>query len=161
MTTGATMFSGGDGRTSYTTCRFIETVQPTIFTLENVWGYRKFVAFEHIIACLRRNGYEYSYWHLNSADYGVPQTRKRLILVARLDGIPHKPEATHAKNPSSSPVGLKRWVGWYEAIEDLIPTLPESHFAEWQLRRLPEFCNTTTVDGAGYPDSGGGPGPVR
>ena len=31
-----------------------------------------------------------------------------------------------------------KWVGWYEAIEDLIPTLPESEFAPWQLERLPD-----------------------
>jgi DNA (cytosine-5)-methyltransferase 1 len=31
-----------------------------------------------------------------------------------------------------------RWVGWYAAIEDLIPTLPPSAFAAWQLARLPE-----------------------
>ena len=41
--------------------------------------------------------------------------------------------------------GLKKWVGWYEAIEDLIPTLPASKFAQWQLDRLPEFCDKTFV----------------
>jgi DNA (cytosine-5)-methyltransferase 1 len=28
------------------------------------------------------------------------------------------------------------WVGWYEAIEDLLPTLPPSQFAEWQRPRV-------------------------
>src|SRR3989304_442987 len=43
-----------DVETAFATCRFIETLQPTIFTLENVWGYRKFVALGHIISWLRR-----------------------------------------------------------------------------------------------------------
>jgi hypothetical protein len=33
---------------------------------------------------------------------------------------------------------MAQWVGWYEAIEDLIPSLPESSFAPWQLKRLHE-----------------------
>jgi len=30
------------------------------------------------------------------------------------------------------------WIGWYEAIADLIPSLPDSEFAKWQLDLLPE-----------------------
>ena len=46
------------------------------------------------------------------------------------------------------------WVGWYEAIEDLIPTLPESKFAPWQLKRL-RLADSTLVDSAGYVDDDG------
>ena len=128
--------------------------------LENVWGYRNFVAFGVILKCLAREGYRTDYWHLNSANYGVPQTRKRLILVARLDGRPRRPEPTHSKNPGAM-FGLKKWVGWYESIKDLIPTLPESQFAPWQLARLPEdMRETMTVDSAGYPDESGVTVPV-
>jgi DNA (cytosine-5)-methyltransferase 1 len=35
-----------------------------------------------------------------------------------------------------------RWVGWYEAIEDILHTLPDSQFAPWQLERLPEELRT-------------------
>lgn len=71
---------------------------------------------------------------------GVPQTRKRMIAIARRDGIrPMLPEATHAKEPQAGLFGTKRrWVGWYEAIEDLIPGLPDSEFADWQLKKLPK-----------------------
>lgn len=149
-----------DVETAYATCRFIEKLRPGIFTLENVWGYRNFIAFRVILDCLRREGYAVDYRHLNAANYGVPQTRKRLILVAKLDGIPRRPEPTHARNPGGM-FGLPKWIGWYEAIEDLIPTLPESRFAQWQLDRLPEFCDyTMTVDSAGYPDETGATVPV-
>jgi site-specific DNA-cytosine methylase len=37
------------------------------------------------------------------------------------------------------------WRGWYAAIEDLLPTLPESRFADWQLRRLPPLLTCAMV----------------
>lgn len=64
---------------------------------------------------------------------GVPQTRRRLILRAVRDALlPGLPP----------PVP---WVGWYAAIEDLIPTLPESAFAPWQLARLPDELNESVA----------------
>ena len=128
--------------------KYVEHHKPRIFSLENVWGYRKFQAFQNILDCLARNNYSVEFWHLNAADYGVPQTRKRLILVARNDGItPRKPQPTHFKSPSVM-LCEKKWIGWYEAIEDLIPTLPPSQFAKWQLDRLPRELKETFSIGA-------------
>lgn len=121
--------------------RAIEALQPVMFTLENVWGYREFQAFKNIVACLTANAYAVDWWHLNAANYGVPQTRKRLILIARRDGKPvRKPMATHGKRGGQPTLfeTVKPWIGWYEAIEDLLPTLPDSEFAPWQLERLPD-----------------------
>lgn len=117
--------------------QFIDAMQPRCFTLENVFAYRNFKAFKIICAALSRGGYMWDYDNLNAADYGVPQTRRRLILRAvRGALLPNLPQ----------PV---RWVGWYEAIEDLIPGLPESRFADWQLARLPEEIKGTLLVGAG------------
>jgi DNA (cytosine-5)-methyltransferase 1 len=114
--------------------QFIDVMRPKNFTLENVYGYRNFEAFKIICAALSRNGYFWDYDNLNAADYGVPQTRRRLILRAvRGALLPNLPQ----------PV---KWVGWYEAIQDLIPTLPESQFAAWQLARLPEGLLETSLD---------------
>lgn len=120
--------------------RFIEAKQPQIFTLENVYFYRKFKSFKKIIKVLHDLGYAFKYWHVCMADYGVPQTRNRLILIARRDGVrPSLPPTTHAQSPKQTLFGsLQKWVGWYASIEDLIPTLPDSEFAPWQLARLPE-----------------------
>lgn len=105
--------------------QFINVMQPKIFTLENVYPYRNFAAFGYILATLDRLGYWYDYQNINATDFGVPQTRRRLILRAlRGSLLPPLPQP-------------ERWVGWYEAIEDLIPSLPESEFAPWQLERLP------------------------
>lgn len=124
------------------TVRFVEEIEPQLFTLENVWGYRKSRSWKLIREHLQRNGYDWNAWKLTCADYGVPQTRKRMIVAARKGGPrPKKPPATHAENPSKGGLfegNLKEWVGWYEAIEDLIPDLPETELADWQKERLPD-----------------------
>lgn len=129
-------------------CRALEAFQPVIFTLENVRAYAGFAAYARILATLHRLGYGMRQAILNAADYGVAQTRERLILRAVRgcdDWRVSLPAPTHQqKAPPAGQLALwdapplPRWVGWYEAIEDLIPTLPPSQFAPWQLARLPE-----------------------
>jgi len=126
---------------------YIKLRLPKVFTLENVYGYRKSKSWLHIARTLQNRNYSFNYWHVNMANYGVPQTRQRMIVIARRDGkTPMLPETTHAKTPRLGLFGTKtRWIGWYEAIEDLIPTLPDSQFAPWQLAKLPRFYNNNLI----------------
>lgn len=103
----------------------LKTLLPPTFILENVEGYKNSKSLQFIEGALYALGYWIDRQILNAADFGVPQTRRRLILRAVLGGFPQPlPPA-------------EKWKGWYQAIEDLIPTLPESEFAQWQLDRLP------------------------
>ena len=62
----------------------------------------------------------YSAWCgiLNAADFGVPQTRKRAILVASRLGAALPPEPTHDREPVASLFGpeLRPWVSMAEAL---------------------------------------------
>lgn len=62
----------------------------------------------------------YSVWCgiLNAADYGVPQTRQRAILMASLDRPALPPEPTHAQDPQPSLFGhqLEPWVTMADAL---------------------------------------------
>ena len=104
---------------------FIQVLQPPSFTLENVEAYRKSKSFHIIVEMLYSQGYWVQYQVLNSADFGVPQSRRRLILMAVKGGFipPLPPKQKH--------------IGWYEAIADLVHDLPDSKLADWQLKALP------------------------
>lgn len=130
---------------------FIAELLPPFFTLENVYMYRLSQSWQIIAQALLTHGYQFNYWRVNMADYGVPQTRQRMIVIARRDGIrPQLPPQTHAENSQPSLFGgLQRWVSWYEAIADLIPDLPDSEFAPWQLARLPDELTTFLMAGGG------------
>jgi DNA (cytosine-5)-methyltransferase 1 len=115
------------------TARFVTILRAPVVTLENVWGYRNSKSWRIIADALNGAGYWFDVAHVNFADMSVPQTRKRMVARALLGRmVPYLPQP-------------EPWVGWYEAIEDLIPTLPESQFAPWQLARLPEELTTALV----------------
>jgi len=118
-------------------CWFIESKKPKTVSIENVTAYRKSQSFKLIVKTLEALGYFIDIQNLNSADFGVPQTRKRMILRA----------SKQLLRPYPDPV---KWVGWYEAIEDLIPTLPETQFAQWQIDRLPELYKNFLIGQGTY-----------
>jgi DNA (cytosine-5)-methyltransferase 1 len=62
--------------------RFVRVMRPKAIMLENVPKLAKNRRFKKLRAELLRLGYEINYDVLNAANYGVPQRRRRLILVA-------------------------------------------------------------------------------
>jgi DNA (cytosine-5)-methyltransferase 1 len=69
---------------------------------------------------MREWGYEVKVDVLNAEQYGVPQTRKRAILVARRGGPVSLPTPTHSRyystNPTKLDPGVKKWVSMAEAL---------------------------------------------
>jgi len=75
--------------------RAIKALNPPYVSVENVSDYEKSKSFNIIVRCLMDEGYNLAWWILNAADFGVPQTRKRLILVASRVRRVKRPNATH------------------------------------------------------------------
>lgn len=64
--------------------RFINELKPLTVMMENVPGLQNYFKFQDMIRKLKRLGYLLDTAVVNVADYGVPQRRKRLILVGSL-----------------------------------------------------------------------------
>lgn len=72
------------GKLFFEMCRILRERQPKCFIAENVKGIltaNKKSAFPLIIKEFEESGYDVQYRILNSADYGVPQKRERVIIV--------------------------------------------------------------------------------
>ena len=99
--------------------RIVKEKQPKIFVAENVEGITipidDYVPINIIIDDFKSIGYRVKYKLLNAADFGVPQIRKRVIIIGVRQDI--KKEYVYPK-PTVS-----RWVTVKEGIDDLWPLL--------------------------------------
>ncbi|MEO6613785.1 MAG: DNA cytosine methyltransferase [Chitinophagaceae bacterium] len=127
--------------------RVVREARPRFFVMENVpgmlsaairhrpliqrgHGYPKLhpneelgSAFGLILKELKRTGYYITFDVLNAADYGVPQTRERVVFIGSRDGEAITiPEATHSSDKN---VGKKKWVSLATALKGLNDKNPE------------------------------------
>lgn len=79
----------------------IRDTRPHVVSMENVSGLtntKKYPVFQDFLDVLEELGYHYDYKVINTADYGVPQSRKRLVLLASRLGPISVPQPTHAQH---------------------------------------------------------------
>lgn len=69
-------------------------------------------AFKCITEMLKETGYNIKYDILNAADYGAPQSRKRLIFIGLRDGDPSMPKPTHSNVPQPGNCGVGSLLPW-------------------------------------------------
>ena len=102
--------------------RVIEDKQPMFFLAENVKGLTnlgKGEVFKMILSDFEQLGYRVQYKILNAADYGVPQTRLRVIIVGVRNDITWEyefPKETHSQDGQA---GLPVWISVSEALKEL------------------------------------------
>ena len=147
--------------------RVIRDTQPEFFVMENVRGllsaavrhrplkqrgpgYPRLAeeeqlgsAFRVVAETLRALGYYCVFDVLNAADYGVPQTRQRLVIIGSRDGRKlWMPKPTHSPDGDN---GLPKWCTLGEALNDLNEDNPDYyHFCpakERYLKLVPEGGN--------------------
>jgi DNA (cytosine-5)-methyltransferase 1 len=102
--------------------RVLDVVRPKVFVLENVPELLTSGEFERLTATVTRLGYKIAFDTLNASHYGVPQSRRRAIVIGSRVGVPSLPPAIAAR------------VSVRDAIADL-PRRPTGK--DWHLPRNP------------------------
>lgn len=96
--------------------RLVDESRPDLVTMENVPRLRQAQPFKDFLRALKRGGYQVDYTVVNAADYGTPQQRKRLVLLASRLGPVALPEPTH-KGPENW-VTVRQAVGHLKKLKD-------------------------------------------
>lgn len=93
-------------------CRLVKEIRPDLVTMENVPRLEKQAVFRKFVSDLKTEGYNVFHKVVDCADYGVPQRRKRLVLLASRHGSIEMIEPT---------VKAGRYRTVRDAIEELTP----------------------------------------
>lgn len=81
----------------YEFARLAKTSRPDIITMENVPTVAKHSVFNDFVDSLKNEGYHVWYGVVDSSRYGVPQARRRMVLLASLLGEIRMIPPTHEK----------------------------------------------------------------
>jgi len=120
------------GRVFYEYVRIIKDKKPLFFVAENVPGIiskTHLPEFEKLINEFKKIGYTVNYKLLDARNYGVPQERKRVIIVGyqkKLGKGFKFPAPTHSREPAASLEGSpqKPWLTFKDAIGNLPKASP-------------------------------------
>jgi DNA (cytosine-5)-methyltransferase 1 len=100
--------------------------RPQVVIVENVPGFLGSPSAEHLVGGLSSLGFVVRSGVVNCADYGVPQIRKRALVIAARRGLPVPwPEATHSGRRVNS---TQPWRTVGDAFA-MLPTIPDG--ANW------------------------------
>jgi DNA (cytosine-5)-methyltransferase 1 len=103
----------------------LDILQPEYIWLENVAGYYKAEVYQEFCMLLKAKGYTVVDYRVNATDFGLPQSRGRLVMLAAKEGY---------KLPVIKVTSCKQT--WDSSIADLIPTLTKSELTPAQLKGI-------------------------
>ncbi|KAK4164212.1 S-adenosyl-L-methionine-dependent methyltransferase [Cladorrhinum sp. PSN259] len=143
----------------------IDKVRPRLFTVEQTFGIlaQKFHEdFTALIHGFTGHGYSVRWKVITLANFGIPQTRRRLIIIGSAPGekLPPFPQHTHSKDGIG---GLPRWVTPKQILEERVGQLSaEEHKLHvkkyYAVRKAPwdpyQMAKTVTCGGGNYHWSG-------
>lgn len=99
-------------------CRILDTLKPKVFIFENVYGLpgaNGGKPWREIVDAFSEHGYDLYHEVVDTADYGVPQHRERLIMVGVREGTYKFPRPTHGPDSGTS----TQLVSVLDAIKDI------------------------------------------
>ena len=120
--------------TLYEYFRALDELRPKVFFFENVFGFiykPHKAAFDYLKEQSDKYGYNITYRVVNTADYGIPQTRERFICIGVRKDLNKNfifPEPTYYnpdKKNNEENKGKLPWITCGEVIGDLDYDLPE------------------------------------
>ena len=94
--------------------RLVKETSPDIVTMENVPNLANQRIFKDFVAFLKQSGYLVSYSNVYCPDYGIPQKRRRLVLLASKFGEISLIPKTHSEE---NYVTLKQAIGHLPPVE--------------------------------------------
>lgn len=113
-----------DERVSLLACFavLVKRCRPDLVFVENVPGLQKLDArsqpFGGFVKQLEEAGYELDYRPIKLARYGIPQSRRRLVLVGSRHGKVHLPEETHGPGtPNERYATVRDWISHFPPIQ--------------------------------------------
>lgn len=98
--------------------RALKEAEPQAFVMENVPELLRSGEFEEFKDAAEQLGFKVDSRILNAADFGVPQRRRRAIVVGLREGIFEWPEQTHFPSDAISLTG-RPWRTFREAVDGL------------------------------------------
>lgn len=107
--------------------RLVKGLKPLTIMMENVPGLKDYYLFKDIFKKLTKLGYKPKFEIVNVKDYGVPQSRKRLVMVGSLLGD------IEVAKPINKKVTVRQAIGDLERVEitlDPIHKIYAQHEAE-------------------------------
>ncbi|MGH8021835.1 MAG: DNA cytosine methyltransferase [Opitutaceae bacterium] len=135
--------------TAFQVVRFAATFAPRWVVIENVVNMRKWSRYAEFKAALEKLGYNLCEQILNSAHFGVPQSRRRLFLVADKQQIPPKVTPRNAEPQKVGDIvdlnGTYRWTPLRGLNRAPSPHLKGPNVGSSPSGRRSRSCSSTTV----------------
>jgi DNA (cytosine-5)-methyltransferase 1 len=126
--------------------RFVRRFRPEYLFLENVPGIQRINPkggpIGRFLRLLEELGYEVAYDVVDFLDYGVPQTRRRLVMTASLMGRFELPSPTHGSRHGKIPHStVWEWIGDLPALaagtaNDEVPNHQAASLSPTNLQRI-------------------------
>ena len=137
--------------------RLVEGCRPDLVFVENVPGLQKLdrrsQLFGDFLRRLGKAGYKMAYGPITLAKYGIPQKRRRLVLIGSRHGAIELPDETHGPGTVNEEYATVRdWIEHLPPIEagETHPTVPNHQAAKLSPRNLERI--EATPEGGGNRD---------